>query len=166
MSASLLALAQVKKWRSGQAAAAVGGPGGQERLEVAGAGGGPVVLASPCEEDCHVADGAQAALDGLVGAGAGAGPAGTLAGVEQVLAESGRRGAQRSGDGIDQVLAAGGRQLGGLVLGQGQAAGGEEVTQDPGQVRGPIRRCRPGESVQAGHGGAGSPRRRAAAPGR
>jgi hypothetical protein len=110
-----------------QAGRAVGGPDGPERLHIADAGGCPVILALPGQEDRHVPDGAQAALDGLVGAGPGTRPAGTVARVEQVLAEPGGTRAQRRGDGIDQALAACGPQRGPLVWCQGQATGGESA---------------------------------------
>ena len=86
--------------------------------------GGPVAFAAPGgQEDGEVPDGGQAVLDRAVGAGPGAGPAGALPGFQAGAGERRHGGAERTGNGVDPALPAGGRELFGLAGGHGQAAG-------------------------------------------
>ena len=118
------------------------GQRGQECLDVVHVRERPVLLAPPAgQEYREVAHDGQGGLDGVIGAGPGAGAAGPLPGGEHVLAEPGYCRAQRSRDGAEAALAPPGGEPFSLVGGQCQALGGEVVLQRAGQ--GAHRAARP-----------------------
>ncbi len=102
----------------GQPSFAVFRQRGEKRLDVVHVGERPVQFAAlVCEEPGEVTDGGQGGLDGVIGAGLGAGAAGALPGGEHVTAESAGCRTQRGRDSVDAPLAPPGGEPLGLVSG-------------------------------------------------
>jgi hypothetical protein len=106
--------------QDGQPPLAGAGQGGKKCLDIVHVGHGPAILAAlTVKEDGQVAGDLQAGLNGVVGPGPGAGPAGPLAGMQHEGSKTGDGRPQRPGDGVDPALPAPCRELLGMVGGQG-----------------------------------------------